>query len=199
MEQSGLRDISTVWEGEWLRAVAKDYELPNGSHHIWEAIEKPKAQKDVESVSIIPTCVQEGLQKMILIANFRAPVAKYIIEWPSGMVDPGEHTWDAALRELKEETGYTASKADITNISPIYHNDPWKSNENEVLISISVDLEDPENIEPHQELDSAENIKVLFIDASNLMQELLNLEQQGYGIDYKVYTHAMGLKAAQNS
>jgi ADP-ribose pyrophosphatase len=36
-------------------------------------------------------------------------VAKVLLEWPAGKRDPGESTLACAMRELEEETGYTAA------------------------------------------------------------------------------------------
>ena len=41
------------------------------------------------------------------MTQFRPPIEKLSIELPAGLIDPGESAGEAALRELKEETGYT--------------------------------------------------------------------------------------------
>jgi len=43
-----------------------------------------------------------------LVKQYRAAVDRITTELPSGRVDPGETPEAAALRELEEETGYTA-------------------------------------------------------------------------------------------
>ena len=48
-------------------------------------------------------------KKMVMIRQFRKPADKVMFEVPAGKIDPGEDPMDAAVRELKEETGYTAS------------------------------------------------------------------------------------------
>jgi ADP-ribose pyrophosphatase len=45
---------------------------------------------------------------MVMIRQFRKPADKVMFEVPAGKIDPGEDPMDAAKRELKEETGYTA-------------------------------------------------------------------------------------------
>ena len=48
-------------------------------------------------------------RKMVMIRQFRKPADKVMFEVPAGKIDPGEDPMEAAVRELKEETGYTAS------------------------------------------------------------------------------------------
>ena len=44
-----------------------------------------------------------------MVRQFRKPAEKVMFEVPAGKIDPGEDPMEAAVRELKEETGYTAS------------------------------------------------------------------------------------------
>lgn len=46
--------------------------------------------------------------RFILNREFRFPVHAYVLGCPAGRIDPGETPEQAALRELQEETGYTA-------------------------------------------------------------------------------------------
>lgn len=49
---------------------------------------------------------------LLLQKQFRPPVNRVTIEVPSGLIDEGEDIGTAALRELKEETGYIATIPD---------------------------------------------------------------------------------------
>jgi ADP-ribose pyrophosphatase len=44
--------------------------------------------------------------QIVLVIQFRPPVRRYCIEFPSGFIDDNETVETAALRELHEETGY---------------------------------------------------------------------------------------------
>lgn len=46
--------------------------------------------------------------RMLLVHQFRLPAQKYLWEIPAGKIDEGETAFDAAQRELEEETGLTA-------------------------------------------------------------------------------------------
>lgn len=46
--------------------------------------------------------------RILLVRQYRLPAQNYLWELPAGRVDQGESFLQAARRELKEETGYTA-------------------------------------------------------------------------------------------
>lgn len=43
--------------------------------------------------------------KLVLIRQFRYPINGYVYEFPAGLVEPGEDMLQAAIREMREETG----------------------------------------------------------------------------------------------
>ncbi|MGB9778812.1 MAG: NUDIX hydrolase [Candidatus Bathyarchaeales archaeon] len=48
--------------------------------------------------------------RMILTKQYRHPLGKIVYDIPGGAIEDGETPQEAALRELEEETGYTAEK-----------------------------------------------------------------------------------------
>lgn len=56
--------------------------------------------------AVLAAITDEG--KMVMVRQFRKPADRVVFEVPAGKIDPGEEPLAAAVRELKEETGYTA-------------------------------------------------------------------------------------------
>ncbi len=55
----------------------------------------------------------------VLVRQYRHGVAELTLEIPGGMVDPGEEPLEAAVRELREETGFSAERwSDIGVVQP---------------------------------------------------------------------------------
>ena len=47
----------------------------------------------------------EGRDRVVLVHQYRYPLGAYIYELPAGLVEDGERVDEAALREMREETG----------------------------------------------------------------------------------------------
>lgn len=52
-------------------------------------------------------------KKMVLVRQFRKAAEAVIMEAPAGKLEKGEDPMEAAARELKEETGYTAESLEF--------------------------------------------------------------------------------------
>ncbi len=53
----------------------------------------------------------DGQDRVLLIRQYRHPVAMQLFEPPAGLLDvPGEPAWQTAARELAEESGYQADE-----------------------------------------------------------------------------------------
>ena len=59
------------------------------------------------AVAIIPLV---GRDQVCLIRNHRIAVGKTLVELPAGTLEPDEPPPQTAIRELQEETGYTAAR-----------------------------------------------------------------------------------------
>lgn len=80
-------------------------------------------ERDAEAVAILP--FDPKTQEVVLIEQFRPgalkdPVSPWLIEIVAGMIDKGETELQAAVRELKEESGLEVTADDLHYINSIY-------------------------------------------------------------------------------
>jgi ADP-ribose pyrophosphatase len=97
----------TMFQGALLN-VRKDHVLlPNGKESIREYIVHPGAV-------VILALLDNG--NLLFERQFRYPLRRVFLELPAGKIDSGEGIVDTAKRELREETGYTASDWDYLGV-----------------------------------------------------------------------------------
>ncbi|MDP1900836.1 MAG: NUDIX hydrolase [Rubrivivax sp.] len=89
----------TLLAGGFLEVRRDEVRLPDGSRTTREYIRHSGA------VGVIPL-LDDG--RVVLVRQYRYPVAKVLLEWPAGKLDAGESQLECAMRELAEETGYSA-------------------------------------------------------------------------------------------
>ena len=58
---------------------------------------------------------EDGVEKVVLIRQYRYPIDGFIYEFSAGLVDKGEDYGTAAVRELKEETGLIPEPIPVTD------------------------------------------------------------------------------------
>ena len=92
---------ATLMSGGFLQVHRDDVRLPDGSAATREYIQHPGA------VAVIPV-LDDG--RLVLVRQYRYPVAKVLLEFPAGKLEFGEATLVCAQRELAEETGYSATE-----------------------------------------------------------------------------------------
>jgi ADP-ribose pyrophosphatase len=90
-----------VFDGRLLHIKRDTVRMPDGAQAMREFVVHPGA------AMIIPR-LPDG--RLLFERQFRYPLSRVFIEFPAGKVDPGENPLAAAMRELIEETGYTAAR-----------------------------------------------------------------------------------------
>ena len=86
-----------------LRLRRDSIELPAGT-----VIEGYHVRETRGFVVIFPITPEENV---VLVRQYKHGIGEIVLELPAGAIDQGETAEHAALRELREETGYTTPRA----------------------------------------------------------------------------------------
>lgn len=90
--------VETAWQGKWIAVKTQGR---------WEYVSRTRGSQAVVVVAI------DDDDHILLIDQYRVPLGRRCIELPAGIVgdDLADDTPEkAAMRELEEETGYTAAR-----------------------------------------------------------------------------------------
>uniref|UniRef100_A0A1I8AP62 Nudix hydrolase domain-containing protein n=1 Tax=Steinernema glaseri TaxID=37863 RepID=A0A1I8AP62_9BILA len=126
---------------------------------VWQSAHRPTRTDaaEVQGVDVVAILNRGGKRYFILVKQYRIPMGAWCIEFPAGLIDHNESVDTAALRELKEETGYVGRIVDRSSgIQPL---NPGLSDDACQFVTVEVDGDAPENSVPKQQLDSAEAIE----------------------------------------
>lgn len=122
----------------------------------------------IEAVNWVHVIALTNDGKLVMIEQYRHGSDTVELELPGGMIDPEDNSpLEGGLRELREETGYEGTRAEI--IGQIYPNPAIMNN-----ICYTVLVRDCE-FKHQPELDHGEDVAVILVDPSDIP----TLVQQG--------------------
>ncbi|MDP1901824.1 MAG: NUDIX hydrolase [Rubrivivax sp.] len=103
------RHLSELATGEsrllhrgFLELHCDTVQLPDGSTATREYLRHGGA------VAVVPLLDDGPVLRLVLVRQYRYPLAKVLLEFPAGRLEAGEAQLACAMRELQEETGYVA-------------------------------------------------------------------------------------------
>ena len=148
-------ETKTVYEGIIVNVRRDIAELQNGSQAEREVVEHPGG------VGVIAVT---GDGEVVMVRQYRYPMERETIEIPAGKLEGGEDPFGCAVRELSEETGYTAGR--YVDLGPIYPS-PGFSRET-LYLYLALDLQKGE-----MHLDDNELLSVEHIGIDKLIEKIM--------------------------
>uniref|UniRef100_A0A3B3YPZ3 ADP-sugar pyrophosphatase n=1 Tax=Poecilia mexicana TaxID=48701 RepID=A0A3B3YPZ3_9TELE len=149
-------------EGKWVKLEQTTYLDPAGNTRTWETAKRTTRRSNTEADGVgIIALLKRTLHKdcVVMVKQFRPPMGGSTLEFPAGLIDEGETAAVAALRELKEETGY---KGEVVGVTPVTCLDPGLSNCTTQIALVNINGDDVENIHPTQQLGDGGEFHLVF-------------------------------------
>ena len=108
-----ITGITKKTENPFVNLYELDRESKKGQKGKYYVASRAKSEKDLKLVTgknspdgvVIYSLYGEKQDKVILIRQYRYSLNDFVYEFPAGLVEDGEPYKEAAIREMKEETG----------------------------------------------------------------------------------------------
>lgn len=146
-----------IFDGRVVKLYKDKIELPTGQESLREVVK--------HSGGVVIFAKKED--KVLLVKQFRYPMKEVLYELPAGKLEIGEDPFEAAKRELEEETGYCANK--WTDLGYVYTS-PGYSDE-KLYLYMAEDLEFT-----HCHPDEGEILQALEYSYDNVLKMIANGE-----------------------
>jgi ADP-ribose pyrophosphatase len=165
----------------WIALQTLQWTDPHGTVRQWDCATRTTKRHEhaVDAVIIIPLLqhyddnpsIQRPIETL-LVEQYRPPVGTITLEFPAGLIDVDETVEQAALRELREETGYVGTTC--RTVSPLLCMSPGLCDETVQVVLVDVDLSHPDNHgTPTPQLDSGEFCTVRRVTLQQGMRDIL--------------------------
>lgn len=174
------REIREIAETPWLRLREVSFTDRLGKQRVWSYASRTGSGR---AVAIIAE-TDEPAPRLVLVKEFRPPVGGPVLAFPAGLIDDGESVGTAALRELKEETGWSG---ELLGVSPACYSSPGLTDENLHFARVRLHAEGEATPE------AEEDIEVLIWPKAELPARLAAAAAEGIGIDVKLWAFAEAL------
>ena len=114
------KSIRKVHEGKFITRYDVDYVTEEGRGKTYEMISRNPNIQTLEELqnktpdSVILILTDENGERILVNREYRLAMARWVYNFPAGLIDPGETPEESAKRELWEETGLTLTRIDDT-------------------------------------------------------------------------------------
>lgn len=173
-----------LFSGKFLSFRKIFYTDANGIDRHWEAVDRTGNSGCAHAVFIIARIVPDN--EVVMIRQFRPPAGKLMVEFPAGLIDPGETPETTAVRELYEETGFEGK---VLSCTAGGYSSPGMTGESIILAAMEIDgTKYPDGMIPQNHQEESENIEVFRVKADKISDFVKAMESEDCGIDSKIYT-----------
>lgn len=160
----GIKDRKIIASGNWLQLENINYHDHEAKERNWESVSRKHT-----SGAVVIVATLKPSNEILLVRQFRPPTHNYVIEFPAGLIDSGESPEVAAIRELKEETGYSG---EIVKILPTAYSSPGLSSETVTVIYMEIDELTEENQLLETNFDDGEDVETFKVAKEDIFKFL---------------------------
>uniref|UniRef100_A0A914WFB3 Nudix hydrolase domain-containing protein n=1 Tax=Plectus sambesii TaxID=2011161 RepID=A0A914WFB3_9BILA len=191
-----IESDEVLFRGQWMSGRHVNFlDKASGVRKVWQSAFRSTKQPgvDVDGVDIIATLIRDGgaSRHFVFVKQYRIPLNAFCLEFPAGLIDANETVEQAGLRELKEETGYTASRV-IALTKGRHGLDPGLTDDTVQFLTVEIDGDLPENQTPTQQLEVGEHVQVVLVPCDSIMQALRDITERGVSVEAMLYSFAIG-------
>ena len=165
-----IKDAHRLTAGRWLNLYDVNYVAESGVEKFWQVVTRQKEPRCVTGRYLQPDAVvivpfHTAIDKLVILREYRVPLADYEVGFPAGLIDPGESVEQATRRELMEETGLTVGR--FTRISPPIYSSAGMTDE-----SVSMVYVECEGVPSTDANTASEMIEILLVSPGEALELL---------------------------
>ncbi len=113
-----FQGITKIHEGKFITRYDVDYVTAEGHPKTYEMISRNPNMQTLEDLqnkqpnAVVMILTDERGERILINREYRMAMARWIYNFPAGLIDPGETPEESAKRELWEEAGLRLQRID---------------------------------------------------------------------------------------